>query len=116
MDRYIARANIDHFLDLLADSDVDPVRRTVIVRLLRVQLDKQSHHPDQLKFVESRTADGQVHFNKIKCLRNGLADPTARAEADALLAAQEAVQKLLQICCERLRADAPHQAFGEPRC
>ncbi len=105
MDNYITRANIDHFLSVIEDSHLDPGTRAVAVRLLRRQLDKLSVRPDQLEFAESKVTDGQVHLNKAKRMRDGLADPTARAEADGFVATLTKVQELLKACCERLRAE-----------
>ena len=43
MYRYVARANIDHFLGFLNDADLAPERRAVIVKLLIEEEDKLGH-------------------------------------------------------------------------
>jgi len=46
MDRYIGRANIDHYLSLLNGSDLMPQSRSTITKLLIAEEDKLSHDLD----------------------------------------------------------------------
>src|SRR5262249_39399423 len=66
MDGFIARANIDHFLDLLKDGDLAPERRATIVRLLIEEEDKLGHDLEQLDFAESRAENGRRRLQQLR--------------------------------------------------
>jgi hypothetical protein len=52
MDKLIARANVDYFLDLINGIDLDSRRKTVIIEQLHAELDELSRHPDQFPFAK----------------------------------------------------------------
>lgn len=104
MDAFVARENIDHYLDIL-NSDVllAPEKRETIIRLLIAELDKLSHDPEQLEFVESRAAKGRERLNHVRALRNA-AEPKDRANAELLVANVKAIHDLLQNVSHQRRA------------
>ncbi len=106
MHRFVARENIDHYLGIL-NSDVllAPEKREAIINFLVAELEKLNHDPGQLEFAESRAATGRERLNQVKALRKA-ADPKHRANAEQLVANVEAVQKLLDAFCHRLRTEA----------
>lgn len=56
MNNYVARANIDHFLDLLRNPEVTTGSRSTITKLLLTEEDRLSHDQEQLQFAESKAA------------------------------------------------------------
>ena len=86
MYRYIARANIDHFLGFLNDADLAPERRAVIVKLLIEEEDKLGHDLEQLQFAETRAANGRNRVNRTRELRDTFVEGSIdRERADKLL-------------------------------
>jgi hypothetical protein len=59
MHRYIARANIDHYLDLLNSTDLSAEKRAILTKLLIEEEDKLSLDMEHLEFTERRAADGR---------------------------------------------------------
>jgi hypothetical protein len=102
MDRFIARANIDHYLDLLSNGSLAPDKRATVIRLLIAEADKLSHDLEHLEFAETRAANGRDRLNDVRCLRDA-AHPANRAQAERLVANFEAIQQLLDEFCHRLR-------------
>jgi hypothetical protein len=102
MDRYIARANIDHYLGLLDGRDIPSERRAVIVKLLVDEEDRLGHDLEQLEFAESRAAEGRSRLKRLQDMLS-VAAPADRAQAERLLANFEAIQKLLDGFCHHLR-------------
>jgi hypothetical protein len=102
MDRFIARANIDHYLDLLSNGKLAPDRRATVTKLLIAEADKLSHDLEHLEFAETRAANGRDRLNHVRRLRD-TADPANRAQAERLVANFEAIQQLLDEFCHRLR-------------
>lgn len=103
-ERYVARANIDHYLDLLSKPDVPPANRTTITKLLIAEEDRLGHDLEQVEFAEDRTAMGRVRVNRLRSLRNSfIAGSTERLQADRLLSNLEAIQHLLEQVCRSKR-------------
>jgi hypothetical protein len=104
MDRFIARANIDHYLGLLNDEGLASEKRATVVKLLIAEEDKLSHDQEQLGFAESRAANGRDRLNGLRQKLDGV-DPSAahRPTAERLVANVEATQKLLDDFCQQLR-------------
>jgi hypothetical protein len=101
MYRYIARANIDHYLDLLSDVDLAPETRAVVTKLLTREEDKLGGL-EQLEFAESRAAkcrDRLDHLQKTLEVSEG-ADC---AQLERVVANLEAIQHSLDSFCQRLR-------------
>ena len=54
MHRYIARANIDHYLSVLSSSDLTPQNRDTVTKLLIGEEDRLGHDLEHLQFAEDR--------------------------------------------------------------
>ena len=103
-ERYVARANIDHYLDLLNKHDVPVTNRSTITKLLIEEEDKLGHDLEQLEFAERRAAMGRDRVNRLRNLRNSfIAGSTDRVQADRLLSTFEATQHLLKHFCRSKR-------------
>ena len=98
MHRFVARANIDHYLGIL-NSDVllATETRAAIIKLLTAELDKLSHDLEQLEFAETRAANGRERLKRVRRLRDA-ADPAHRANAEQLVANIEAIKLLEGFC------------------
>jgi len=104
MHRFVARENIDHYLEILnSDLLLAPEKRETIIKLLIAELDKLSHDAEQLEFSESRAANGRERLNRVRALSDA-AEPEDRANAKLLVANVEAIQDLLETFCHQLRA------------
>ncbi|WP_035705394.1 MULTISPECIES: hypothetical protein [Bradyrhizobium] len=105
MHRFVAKANVDHFIGLLNGSDLTPDKRADITKLLIAELDKLAHDLEHLEFAEKKVAEGREKVNGIRCMCNGHRFGTAeREEAERLLVACENLQTVLEDFCHRLRA------------
>ncbi|MBR0775848.1 hypothetical protein JQ543_11945 [Bradyrhizobium diazoefficiens] len=101
---YVARANIDHYLDLLRDHDVPATNRATIIKLLVAEEDKLGHALEQIEFAEDRAAMGRARVDRQRNLRDSfIFGSTERAQADRLLANLEAIQHLLDHFCRSKR-------------
>ncbi len=104
MHRYVARANVDHYLSLLNGGDLASHNRGMITKLLIAEEDKLSHDLEHLDFAETRTANGRERVNHIRRLRGNFAfGTTEREQADRLLVNLENLQTLLEDFCHHLR-------------
>jgi hypothetical protein len=74
VNNFIARANIDHFLELLKDDDLSVEKRSVICKLLIEEENKLSRDLEQLEFAQSRAAQCQQRVDQLHDLRNGFTD------------------------------------------
>ena len=102
MDRFVARANIDHYLGLLNDPVLPPEKRATVTRLLIQEEDGLAHDIEQLEFAETRAASGRDLLNHVRG-KLDLTAPEHRAQAERLVANFEATQKLLDGFCHHLR-------------
>lgn len=103
MHRFVAHANVDHYLNLL-NGDLTPTDRRGITRLLVVEEDKLVADLQHLEFAETRAASGRERVGKLKSLRDGFAVGTPeRAQADSLLIIFENTQTMLEDFCHRIR-------------
>lgn len=101
---YVARANIDHYLDLLDKPDVPIANRATIIKLLIAEEDKLGHDLEQIEFAESRAAKGRSRLNRLRHLRDSfIAGSTDRAQADRLISNFEAIQHLMEHFCRSKR-------------
>ncbi|WP_246789792.1 hypothetical protein [Bradyrhizobium sp. CCBAU 51765] len=104
MHRFVAKANVDHFIGLLNGSDLTSDKRTNITKLLIAELDKLAHDLEHLEFAEKRVAEGRDRVNRVRDMRNGLPFGTAeREQAERLLVSCENLQTVLEDFCHRLR-------------
>jgi Spy/CpxP family protein refolding chaperone len=104
MDRYVARANIDHYLSLLNGSDLAPHNRSTITKLLIAEEDKLGRDLEHLEFAEARAAKSRDRLNYFRKLREAFAEGSPdRARADSLLKNMEAIHKLWEQFCQEMR-------------
>ena len=103
MDNFIARANIDHYLELLGEDDVPPAKRTVVTRLLIEEENKLSRDLEQLQFAESRAAASRHRLSHLRRLRDDLDDSADRLRADGMVRTFEAILAEIESFCNRMR-------------
>ena len=102
MEKFLARANIDHYLGLLNDADLAPEKRTTVTKLLIKEEDNLAHDLEQLEFAERRAADGRDRLHHLRSRLDFTPKPH-RAEAKRVVANVEATQHLLEDFCHQLR-------------
>ncbi len=104
MDNYIARANIDHYLELLGEDDIPPGKRSTITKLLIEEENKLSHDLEQLEFAEGKAAICRNRVNRLRRLRDGFVEGSvSRTQADSLLVNFEVVLTQVEGFCGHLR-------------
>ncbi|MDE1936664.1 hypothetical protein [Bradyrhizobium sp.] len=104
MDNYIARANIDHYLDLLGDDDIPPGKRSMVTKLLIEEEDKLSRDLEQLEFAEGKAAICRNRVTRQRRLRDGFVEGSvSRTQADRLLVNFELVLTHVEGFCGHLR-------------
>lgn len=107
MDRYVARANIDHYLGLLNGAYLSSQNSGTITRLLLAEEDKLGHDLEHLEFAEARAAKSRERVNHFRNLRDAFAEGSSdRAQAESMLAKFEAIHDLLEQFCRHLRCRA----------
>ena len=105
MHRFVARANVDHFIGLLHGRDLSPDDRKEITRLLIAELDKLAHDLEHLDFAEKTAAEGRYRVSHVRHVRDGHPfGTTEREQAEQLLVSCENLQTVLEDFCHRLRA------------
>lgn len=103
-DRFVTRANIDHFLKALWDDGLPAEKRAIITKLLIEEQNKLSHDLEQLQFAEDRVLAGRKRLEHLRSKSNDpRSDPAGRSHASRLLATMEETQRLLEEFCEQLR-------------
>lgn len=103
MHRFVARANIDHFIGLLG-GDLTPGKRADVTRLLIAECDKLAVDREHLEFAEKKVADGRDRVNHLRGLRNSHPHGTPeRARAERVLVDCENLQTVLEDFCHHLR-------------
>ena len=105
MYRYIARENIDHFIELLNGDSLAPDRRAVITRLLMDEEDKLGHDLEQLDFAETRAAKGRELLNHAQA-QLAKCHPHQRPQMERLVQNFAALQMLLDGFCNQLERKA----------
>ncbi len=104
MDKFVAQANIDHYLDLLKNGDVSAHNRSMINKLLMEEETKLGRDREQLNFAESRAAACRVRADRqrrlIDCFAPGSAD---RGEAERLLVNFESLAQFVEGFCKQMR-------------
>jgi hypothetical protein len=103
MDNYVARANIDHYLELLDRDDIPSEKRTVITKLLIEEENRLSHDLEQLEFAESRVAACRGRLGRLQHLRHNLDDSADRQRADDLLQTFQTTLERLESFCRQMR-------------
>lgn len=100
----VVHANIDHYLGLPTSRGLSERNRDTIIKLMIAEEDKLGHDLEQLAFAEERAARSRDRANYLRRLRDAFANgPTERAHADRTLANCEAIHRLVEQFCRRLR-------------
>lgn len=104
MHRYVARANVDHYLDLLRDTNLTAPRRSTTIALLIAELDQLSEDAEHLEFAETRVAGSRQQVAQAAARRDSLSFGTSeREDAEKHLIHLENVHTVLDDFCHRLR-------------
>ncbi|MBU6462206.1 MAG: hypothetical protein KGL35_12830 [Bradyrhizobium sp.] len=104
MNNYIARANIDHYLELLNKDEIPSNGNSMIGKLLIEEENKLSHDLEQLEFAESRATacrDRVSHLTRLReCFAAGSSD---RVQAERMLANFEDILRLIEGFSDQMR-------------
>ena len=104
MDRFIAQANIDHYLDLLKNDDVPAHNRSTINGLLIEEEDKLSRDQEQLEFAESRAAACRLRADRQRRLLDSFAHGSSDwVQAEKLLVNFESLAQFVEGFCRQMR-------------
>ncbi|MDN5003884.1 hypothetical protein ACFQZO_23900 [Bradyrhizobium sp. GCM10027634] len=104
MERFIARANIDHYLELLKDGDVPSPTRSTITTLLIEEEDKLGHDYEQLEFVESRAATCRARADRQRRLMDSFnPDSDDWVQAERVLVNFESLAQFVESYCHQMR-------------
>ena len=105
MNRYVTRANIDHYIGLLYGHDLSPHNRSVVAMLLVAEGERLSFDFVDLEFAALRAASGRERLTHSKTVRDaGLFGTPEREQADRTIVNVENTQTQLEDICQRLRA------------
>jgi hypothetical protein len=103
---YVARANVDHFLDLLREDGISDQIRHTVTKLLVAQEDQLGRTVEALSFMESRLIKGREDVASIRLKCKVFAHGTEQhIEAEKLLVNLENTLTLMENYCQRLRTD-----------
>jgi hypothetical protein len=103
MDRFIARENIDLYLEKLRDPHLGDEDCAVISRMLSDQTDVLAHDLGHLGFAEDRAERWRRYVRQVRTLHDVAKSAEGRCETARLIATAEATQRLLDGFCERIR-------------
>ncbi|MDA9410975.1 MULTISPECIES: hypothetical protein [unclassified Bradyrhizobium] len=104
MHRYVARANIDHYVEILKDMSLSTQRRSTTIALLIAELDKLGADGEHLEFAETKVSASRQQVAQAAARRDSLALGTsARENAERYLIHLENVHTVLDDFCHRLR-------------
>ncbi|HVX76798.1 MAG TPA: hypothetical protein VHB49_11760 [Bradyrhizobium sp.] len=112
MDNYVARANIDHFLELLHDQSIAVEDKSAINKLLIAEEDKLSHDLEQVEFAESRAAKCRERIVRLQSLRDDFIDGSAdQILADRLLENFQLTLDLVDGFCHHMRNEMARRSI-----
>jgi len=104
MHKYVAQANIDHYLDLLKNGDVSAHNRSTINKLLIEEETKLGHDREQLDFAESRAAACRIRADRQRRLMDSFASGSADwVQAERLLVNFESLAQFVEGFCRQMR-------------
>ncbi len=104
MQRFIASANVDHYLGLLKNGDVPSQTRSMITKLLVQEEDKLGLDNEQLEFVESRAAACRARADRQRRLMDSfIAGSTEWVQAERLLVNFESLAQFVEGFCHQMR-------------
>ena len=104
MDRFIARANIDHYLEMLNNHDVSTRNRSMITKLLIEEEDKLGRDLEQLEFAENKAVACRSRADRQRRLLDSF-DPgsTDWVQAERLLVNFESLAQFVEGFCQQMR-------------
>ena len=104
MDKYIARANIDHYLEMLNNHDVPAHNRSTITRLLIEEENKLGHDREQLEFAETRAVACRNRADRQRRLLDSFDHGSADwVQAEKLLVNFESLAQFVEGFCQQMR-------------
>ncbi|MGY4253751.1 hypothetical protein ACVI1L_000819 [Bradyrhizobium sp. USDA 4516] len=108
VNEYTARANIDHYLDLLKRPDVPTNTRSMLNKRL-LEEDKLGRRHEQLEFAESRAAACRDRADRQRRLAESFAPGSVdREQAERLLVNFEALAQFVEGFCRQMRHTVSH--------
>ncbi len=114
MDRFIAQANIDHYLDLLKDDGVSAHTRSTINKLLIEEESRLGHGREQLDFVESRAAICRDRADRQRRLMDSFAHGSSDwVLAESLLVNFESLAQFVEGFCHQMRSQLNQVGFRD---
>lgn len=104
MDQYIARANIDHYLEMLNNHDVAAQNRSMITKLLIEEENKLGRDQEQLEFAENRAAACRNRADRQRRLVDSFDHGSADwVQAERLLVNFESLAQFVEGFCQQMR-------------
>lgn len=104
MDQFIARSNIDHYLNLLYSDHASAEDRVAINQMLVTELGKLDLGVVELAYAESRAAACRRRFDQISHWRNGFADGSIeRTQADNVAEQFQSTLQMVDTFCGQMR-------------
>ncbi|MCC8981886.1 hypothetical protein [Bradyrhizobium acaciae] len=107
MDQFIARANIDHCLDLLRAPDTPDETIATVTRILIEEERKLGHDREQLEFAENRAMVCRERTERQRRLADSLEPGSpARRRAESLFISFEWLAKFIEGAANQMRRKA----------
>ena len=107
MEDYIARANVDHYLDLLYNHEVPAQNRSTIQKLLIEEEDKLGRTQEQLSFAETKAAVCRDRADRQRRRMDSFEPGTDDwVRAERLLVEFESLARNVESKCRQLRQRA----------
>ncbi len=104
MDQFVARANIDHYLEMLNNHDVSTRNRSMITTLLIEEEDQLGHDREQLEFAENRAAACRDRADRHRRLLDSFDHGSADwVQAERLLMNFESLAQFVEGFCQQMR-------------
>ncbi len=104
MDKFLTRANIDHYLDRLNNHDIPALNRTTIAKLLIEEENKLGRSREQLEFAENRAAACRDRADRQRRLLDSFDHGSTQwAQAERLLVNFESIAQLVEGFCQQMR-------------
>lgn len=104
MDQFIARANVDHYLEMLKNNDISSRNRSMVTKLLIEEENKLGRDHEQLEFAENRAAacrDRADHQRRL--LDSFCPGSTDWVQAERLLVNMESLAQFIEGYCQQMR-------------
>ncbi len=104
MDKFVARANIDHYLEMLNNHDVPAHHRSTISKLLIEDEDKLGRDQEQLEFAENKAVACRNRADRQRRLLDSF-DPGSGdwVQAEKLLVNFELLAQFVEGFCRQMR-------------